>query len=41
MGLLMLGASLGTTIQVEATGVEADDALEALGALVAARFHDD
>lgn len=41
MGLLMLGASLGTTINVEASGVEAKDALEALSALVAARFHED
>jgi len=41
MGLLMLGASRGTIIDVEAHGIEAHDALEALSALVAARFHED
>ena len=38
MGLLMLAASKGTTIEVETQGVEADQLAEALRALVADRF---
>ncbi len=41
MGLLMLAASIGTTIHVKASGPEALDAVEALSQLVAARFHED
>ncbi|OLP54044.1 phosphate ABC transporter permease [Rhizobium rhizosphaerae] len=38
MGLMMLAASTGCTIQVSATGEEAEAALAALEALVADRF---
>lgn len=41
MGLMMLAASLGTTIELEAQGDDAQDALRALLALIAARFHED
>ncbi|KQT83972.1 HPr family phosphocarrier protein [Aurantimonas sp. Leaf443] len=38
MGLMMLAASQGTTIDVSATGREAQAALDAIEALVANRF---
>ena len=38
MGVLMLAASKGTSIQVEANGDDADDALSALEELVNAKF---
>lgn len=38
MGLMMLSAGPGASIQVEATGNEAGAALDALEALIAARF---
>ncbi len=38
MGLLMLAASRGTTIEVQLTGAEAGKLADALEALVAARF---
>lgn len=38
MGLLMLAASRGTSIEVTTTGAEADPLAEALCALVANRF---
>ena len=38
MGLLMLGASRGSTIEVETEGPDADALLAALRALVADRF---
>ena len=38
MGLLMLAASMGTTIEVETRGREAQTLADALQALVAARF---
>ncbi len=41
MGLMMLGAAMGTTIQVEARGPDAEAALEALARLVAARFDEE
>ena len=41
MGILTLGAGLGSTITVSALGADADEALEALAALVAARFGED
>jgi len=41
MGLMMLAASPGTTITVEASGKEAAEVLEALGALIASRFGED
>jgi phosphocarrier protein HPr len=41
MGLLMLAASPGTSITVEAAGKEATEVIEALAALIAARFGED
>ncbi len=38
MGLLMLAASLGTSIEVETTGPEAEQLADALATLVADRF---
>jgi phosphocarrier protein HPr len=38
MGLMMLAAAIGTSIQVEASGPQAAEALDALAALVADRF---
>ncbi len=38
MGILTLGAGLGSTITVGARGAQASDALDALAALVADRF---
>lgn len=40
MGLMMLAASQGTTIDVEALGPDAERALDAIGALVDARFNE-
>ena len=41
MGILMLGAGLGSTITVTALGGQAVEALDALEALVASRFNED
>jgi phosphocarrier protein len=41
MGLMMLGASLGTTVEIAAAGIDADDAVAALSRLIAAKFHED
>jgi phosphocarrier protein len=41
MGILTLGAGIGTTITVTAVGPDAQAALEALDALVAGRFGED
>lgn len=41
MGLLMLAASKGTSIEVETSGPEADKLATALEALVAERFGED
>lgn len=41
MGLLMLAASRGTTIEVRCTGAEAEALAQALAALVANRFGED
>lgn len=41
MGLLMLGASRGTAIEVTTSGTEAEKLADALEALVAARFGED
>ena len=41
MGLLMLAASMGTFIEVETSGPEADRLADALDALVADRFGED
>jgi phosphocarrier protein len=38
MGLMMLAASPGTTITVEATGKEAAEVIAALAALIESRF---
>jgi phosphocarrier protein HPr len=38
MGLMMLAASPGTSITVEATGNEAADVIDALASLIAERF---
>jgi phosphocarrier protein len=38
MGVMMLAAEYGASITLRATGPDADDALEALAALVASRF---
>lgn len=40
MGLMMLAASQGTTIDVEAVGSDAERALDAIGALVDAKFNE-
>lgn len=41
MGILTLGAGQGSTITVTANGPQAQEAIEALGALVANRFGED
>lgn len=41
MDLMMLGAGIGSEIEVEAEGPEAEAALNALEDLVAAKFHED
>lgn len=41
MGLLMLAASKGTTIEVETSGNDADALLDAIDALVADKFGED
>jgi len=41
MGILMLGAGLGSTITVSARGAQANEALDAIEALVANRFNED
>ncbi len=41
MGILTLGAGIGSTITVAARGAQAREALEALAALVANRFGED
>ena len=41
MGLMMLAASLGTTIQLSAEGPDAKAAVQALVELIAAKFHED
>lgn len=41
MGLLMLAASKGTTIEVETSGAEADKLAQAIDALVADKFGED
>jgi len=41
MGILTLGAGIGSTITVAARGEQADEALDALQALVANRFGED
>ena len=41
MGLMMLAASMGTSISVEASGPQAEAAIDALQALVDAKFDED
>ena len=41
MGLMMLGAAMGDSITISATGVGAELAVEQLTALVEAKFHED
>jgi phosphocarrier protein len=41
MGILTLGAGIGSTISVSACGAQASEALDALDALVANRFGED
>jgi phosphocarrier protein HPr len=40
MDLMMLGAGIGSEIEVEAHGPDAEAALNAIAALVAAKFHE-
>ena len=39
--MMMLGAAMGDTITISATGLGADQAVEKLAELVEARFHED
>ena len=41
MGLLMLGAGNGCSIDITAEGADAQDAIDALGELVARKFDED
>ena len=41
MGLMMLAAGIGSTIEISAEGAEAEAALDALCALVAGRFDEE
>lgn len=41
MGLLMLGAGIGCSIEVSAEGADAEEAIEALTDLVARKFDED
>lgn len=41
MGILTLGAGIGSTIIVTAEGPQADEVLDAIGALIANRFGED
>lgn len=41
MGLMMLAAAPGTKIEITATGPDAEQALDALAALIRARFDED
>ena len=41
MGLMMLGAAIGTSIMVEAKGAPAEEALEALSLLVESKFDEE
>jgi phosphocarrier protein HPr len=41
MGLMMLAASMGTSITVEISGPQAEAAMEALSALVASKFDEE
>jgi phosphocarrier protein len=40
MGLMMLGAGMGSTIELRAEGFDAHEALEAIAGLIEAGFHE-
>jgi len=40
MDLMMLGAGIGTEVEIEADGPEAEKALNEIEALIAAKFHE-
>jgi phosphocarrier protein len=41
MGLMMLGAPMGSTIEISAEGVDAEEAVTALVALIGVKFGED
>lgn len=41
MGLMMLAAAIGSSVHLSAEGPDAEEALRALTALIAAKFHED
>ena len=41
MGLMMLGAAMGDSITISASGIGAEQAVDQLAALVEAKFHED
>lgn len=41
MGIMMLAAGMGSTIELEATGDDAAELLDSLGELIRARFHEE
>jgi phosphocarrier protein len=40
MDLMMLGAGVGDEVEIEARGPQAEEAMQAVEALIAARFHE-
>ena len=40
MGIMMLAAGIGSTIELEASGEDAEALLDALGELIEAKFHE-
>jgi len=40
MGIMMLAAGIGSTIELEAEGADAEALLDALGELISAKFHE-
>ena len=40
MGLMMLGAGMGSTVELRAEGFDAHEALDAIAALIEAGFHE-
>lgn len=41
MGLMMLGAGIGTTLEITASGTEAEQAMAAIVALIRDKFHEE
>ena len=41
MGLLMLGAGIGSEVEIRAEGAQAQEALDTVVELIAARFHEE